>query len=70
MFIFLDWTHDKRQLLVLHILIERSMLSQSCVNFFAVQDRAPGEPFVAKSEKEAEMERLMKSMEVTNKGAK
>ncbi|XP_057768314.1 uncharacterized protein LOC130988471 [Salvia miltiorrhiza] len=27
------------------------------------KDRAPGEPFVAKSEKEAEMERLMKSME-------
>ncbi|KAH6761718.1 nucleophosmin [Perilla frutescens var. hirtella] len=27
------------------------------------KDRTPGEPFVAKSEKEAEMERLMKSME-------
>lgn len=27
------------------------------------KDRIPGEPFVAKSEKEAEMERLMKSME-------
>lgn len=40
------------------------MVSQSCINFFAIQDRAPGEPFVAKSEKEAEMERLMKSMEV------
>lgn len=28
------------------------------------QDRTPGEPFVAKSAKEAEMEKLMKSMEV------
>lgn len=50
-----------------NILIECSMLSKSCVNFFAIQDRTPGEPFVAKSEKEAEMEKLMKSMEVIEK---
>lgn len=29
-----------------------------------LQDRTPGEPFVAKSDKEAEMEKLLKSMEV------
>ena len=29
-----------------------------------VQDRTPGEPFVPKSSKEAEMEKIMKSMEV------
>lgn len=29
-----------------------------------LQDRTPGEPFVAKSSKEAEMEKLLKSMEV------
>lgn len=31
-----------------------------------VQDRTPGEPFVPKSSKEAEMEKIMKSMEVIN----
>jgi len=31
---------------------------------FVLQDRAPGEPFAAKSSKEAEMEKLLKSMEV------
>lgn len=30
-----------------------------------LQDRIPGEPFVPKSSKEAEMERMLKSMEVT-----
>jgi hypothetical protein len=29
-----------------------------------LQHRTPGEPFVAKSSKEAEMEKLLKSMEV------
>lgn len=29
-----------------------------------MQDRVPGEPFVAKSSKEAEMEKILKSMEV------
>lgn len=32
--------------------------------FCVLQDRAPGEPFVPKSSKEAEMEKLLKSMEV------
>ena len=34
------------------------------VSICVLQDRAPGEPFVAKSSKEAEMEKLLKSMEV------
>ena len=29
-----------------------------------IQDRTPGEPFVAKSAKEAEMEKMLRSMEV------
>lgn len=34
--------------------------------FYVLQDRIPGETFVPKSSKEAEMERMLKSMEVTS----
>lgn len=33
---------------------------------YVVQDRTPGEPFVPKPAKEAEMEKILKSMEVNN----
>lgn len=36
----------------------------SCLSF--VQDRVPGEPFVAKPSKDAEMDKIMRSMQVSS----
>lgn len=36
------------------------------VVFIFVQDRVPGEPFVAKPSKDAEMDKIMRSMQVSS----
>lgn len=43
----------------------RETLCDECF-FIFVQDRVPGEPFVAKPSKDAEMDKIMRSMQVSS----